>query len=83
MTRLSAILALRDSHALSATERAIESIRDWVDRYGPTMDPEERELTQSILGGLIDIQVNAVQRTVRLGEVMSLRLATEELEQAA
>lgn len=80
MTRLQSIVALRDSHALSATEAAIDSIRDWLDRWGETMEPEERVLTRAILGGLIEVQVGAVQQTTSLGETISRRLAAAHAE---
>lgn len=83
MNRLAAITALRDSHAHTAVDSAIESIADWTDRWGPTMEPEEREHTQMILERLLDLQAQAVRSATRRGEVMSLRLAALEREEAA
>ena len=77
MNRLKSIQHLRDSHAHSAVDSAVESISEWVERWGPTMEPEERDHTAMILERLLDLQANAVRSATRRGEVMNLRLAEE------
>lgn len=77
MNRLQAITALRDSHAHSAVDAAIDSTAEWLDRWGFSMEPEERDYTRMILDRLLDLQANAVRSATRRGEVMSARLAGE------
>lgn len=77
MTRIQAIIALRDSQAHSAVDAAIESIADWNDRWAFNMAPEEREHTRMILDRLLDLQAAAVRSATSRGEVWSARLAAE------
>ena len=87
MNRLSAITALRDTAAHSALDAAIEAIRDDLERWNRSMEPEERDHTRMILDRLLDLQANAVRSATCRGEVMSARLAaqvvTEQRELAA
>lgn len=83
MNTLSAITALRDTCAHSAVDTAIEAISADVDRWGRTMEPEEREHTRMILDRLLDLQANAVRSATRRGEIMSIRLTSLERVVAA
>lgn len=74
MNRIRAITALKDSVGPTAVDAAIEAIRDFRERWGPTCEPEEDALTREILGTLIELQVRSVERAVRLGEAMNCRL---------
>lgn len=82
MNRLQAIQHLRDSHAHSAVDSAIESISDWVSHWGASLEPEERDHTAMILERLLDLQANAIRSATRRGEVMSARLAETDREAA-
>ena len=75
MNRLSAITALRDGQAHSGLDALIESIGDWNDRWGSTMEPEERDHTAMILERLLDLQAHAVRSATTRGSVMSQRIA--------
>ena len=75
MNRIRAITALKDSVGPTAVDAAIEAIRDFRERWGPTCEPEEDALTREILGTLIELQVRSVTSAVRLGEAMSRRLS--------
>lgn len=79
MNRLQAITALRDTAAHSALDAAIEAIRDDLDRWDRTMEPEEREHTRMILDRLLDLQAAADRSATNRGGVMSARLAAEAL----
>lgn len=87
MTRLSCIQELRSCTAMDAVEAAIETIRDWSDRWGEHMrrnDPEERAKTLRILGCLIELQANETAASVREGETKHIRetLAAQEEAEA-
>lgn len=77
LTRLQCITLLKGGAALSAVDDAIEAIRDHRERWGKAAQPEEDALTLEILGGLIALQIRAVEQSVRLGEAMRLRLLNE------
>lgn len=77
MNRLQAINALRDSHAHSALDAAIDSTTEWLDRWSFAMEPEERDHTRMILDRLLDLQAHAVRSATCRGDVMSARLAAE------
>ena len=81
MNRLQSICALRGSEGVTAVDGAIETIRDWVEKWGFNMEPEELTLTKEVLGNLLELQANLIPRAVRLGETMSIRL-TEEARQS-
>lgn len=74
MNRIRAITALKDSVGPTAIDAAIEAIRDYRERWGPTCEPEEDALTRKILGTLIELQDQTMEDVVRHGEAMSRRL---------
>lgn len=82
MNRLSAITALRDGQAHSGLDALIESIGDWNDTWGSTMEPEERDHTAMILERLLDLQAHAVRSATTRGDVMSRRLLAEAADEA-
>lgn len=84
MTRLKAIAALRDAPAMSALNYAIETVRDDLAKWGNGMEAEERAFALSLLGKLIDLQVETDREAVRVGTQMAARLSEQsQLEQAA
>lgn len=88
LNRLQCITLLKGGAAPSAVDDAIEAIRAHQERWGQCAEPEEDALTREILGTLIDLQIRAVEQSIRLGEAMSRRLreadaAAVQLERAA
>ena len=86
MTRLSCITDLRSCLAMGVVETAIESIRDWSDKWGENMrrhDPEEYAKTLRILGCLLELQANEVAASVREGETKHIRETLEATPAAA
>lgn len=82
-TRLRSIQVLRDTVAHSGVDDLIERITDDLDRYLPTMEPEERDHTRMILERLLDLQAAAVRSATNRGTVMADRMGGEDRQEAA
>ena len=85
MARLSSIQTVRECFAMGVLQTAVESIRDWSDKWGAhdrVHNPEEYAKTLRILGSLLELQADETAKSVREGEAKHIRESLNAIAEA-